>query len=95
MAPQSTLDTNEPPVQEIRPVNRTLPTGFYKNDDTMEIASKSDTSKKNVATLSETEIVTEYFERFQRKEDLASRFSIMRRTLGGIPEECETSQNQD
>ena len=95
MAPQYTLDTNEPPVQEIRPVNRTLPTGFYKNDDTMEIASKSDTSKKNVATLSETEIVTEYFERFQRKEDLASRFSIMRRTLGGIPEECETSQNQD
>ena len=59
---------------------------LHKNDNTMEPVSKSDITKKNSATLNESE--TEYSKIFLRKEVLSSKFSITEKILKTIPEEC-------
>ena len=103
MPPQSAFNANELSGQddEIRTCNNKKTVNkedshfLHKNDDTMdlELASKSDITKKNSATLNETE--TEYSKIYLRKEVLASKFSITQKILKTIPEECETSQNED
>ena len=103
MTPQSAFNANELSGQddEIRTcnnnktVNREDSHFLHKNDDTMDLepVSKSDITKKKSATLNETE--TEYSKIFLRKEVLSSKFSITEKILKTIPEECETSQNED
>jgi len=103
MTPQSDFNANELSGQddEIRTCNNNKTINkedshfLHKNDDTMDLepVSKSDITKKNSATLNESE--TEYSKIFLRKEVLSSKFSITEKILTTIPEECETSQNED
>ena len=103
MTPQSTFNENELSGQneEIRTYNdnktvsKEVPIILYKNDDTMKSTAKSDIAKKNFAPLNATEIVTENSKIFQQTECFPSKFMIMHVILKTIPEECETSQNED
>ena len=101
MTPQSAFNANELSGQdeEIRTCNNNKTVNkedspfLHKNDDTIDLesASKSYITKTNSATLNETE--TKYFKSVLRKQVFASKFSIT--VLDTIPEECETSQNED